>query len=72
LIGISDATGVLVEAVWAMFAAALATMTSFEVIMFREDDESFRAVVKVLWLQVFRHGCKDRLLSCSWLRFACS
>jgi hypothetical protein len=53
-----------------MLTAALATMTSLEVIMFGEDNESFGAVVKILWLQVFRHACKDRMHRCSWLRFA--
>lgn len=37
-------------------------MTSLEVIMFGEDNESFGAVVKILWLQVFRHAGKDRVL----------
>lgn len=43
-----------------MLAAALATMTPFEVIMFGENDETFRAVIKIFWLQIFRHAAKIR------------
>ena len=38
-----------------MFAAALTTMTPLEVILFRKDNEAFRAVIKIFGVQIAPH-----------------
>ncbi len=38
-----------------MFTAALTTMTPLEVILFRKDDEAFRAVIKIFRFQIAPH-----------------
>lgn len=38
-----------------MFAAALTTMTPLEVVLFREDHESFRTVIIIFWFQIAPH-----------------